>query len=317
MTQSEVVKDSSFPAHFPKIEYPEDNKFTDARYELGKKLFYDPILSEGNEISCSSCHKPALAFAHDERVSPGIEGRLGKRNSPSLANIAFHPRFMREGGVPTLEMQALVPIADHFEMGSNIVVAAERLAEIEEYRTLSQQAYERMPDPYVITRALACFQRTLISGNSPYDDFAYKENRFALNATQIRGMKLFFSEKTQCSTCHSGVFFSNFDYENNGIYETYKDDGRYLLTLKESDRAKFKVPSLRNVGLSAPYMHDGSMNTLSEVLDHYASGGLSHPNKSEKIKGFELSEIEKTELIAFLHALTDEHFITDLQHRED
>ena len=315
--KSVVAKDSSYPAHFPEIEYPDDNQFTDARYKLGKKLFYDPILSEGNEISCSSCHKPELAFAHDQKVSPGIEGRLGDRNSPSLANIAFHPRFMRDGGVPTLEMQALVPIADHFEMGSNIVVAAERMVQLEEYRTLSQQAYERTPDPYVITRALACFQRTLISGNSPYDDFAYKGNRFALDAREIRGMNIFLSDKTQCSTCHSGVLFSSFDYANTGLYESYDDDGRYRLTLEEGDRSKFKIPSLRNVGLSAPYMHDGSMNTLSEVIDHYASGGANHPNKSDLIKGFEISEIEKVDLIAFLHTLTDDHFITDECHREE
>ncbi len=315
--KSVVEKDSSFPQHFPDIEYPQDNEYTEERYQLGKKLFYDPILSEGNEISCASCHEPNLGFAHDVSVSPGIQGRLGERNSPSLANIAFHPYFMREGGVPTLEQQVIVPIAEHAEMGSNIVLAAQRMAQIEDYNLTSQAAYDRLPDPYVITRALACFERTLISGNSTYDDYAYKGNRFALTASEIRGMNLFFSEETQCSSCHSGVFFTSYEFANTGLYVDYPDPGRYRLTLEESDRAKFKIPSLRNVGVSTPYMHNGAMNSLSEVIDHYASGGEQHPNKSELIQGFELSAIEKVDLIAFLHTLTDEHFLKDARHLED
>lgn len=312
---SAPAEEGAYEAFIPEIVYPDDNTPTDVRIALGKKLFFDPILSEGNEISCASCHKPELAFADDRAVSPGIEGRLGERNSPSLVNVAYQNSLMREGGVPNLEMQALVPIADPFEMGSNILEAAERLQEISEYIDLSQQAYEREPDPFVITRSLAAYQRTLLSNESRYDQFKYEGDHRALTSLEVQGMNVFFSEKTQCSSCHSGFDFTNYEYANTGLYEEYEDEGRYRLTLEESDRSKFKVPSLRNVGLTAPYMHNGSMNTLSEVIDHYASGGKDHSNKSELITGFELDGTEKQALIAFLHSLTDENFINNEAHR--
>lgn len=297
------------PPGFPAIATPPENEFSIERWTLGKKLFFDPIMSADSTISCASCHRPEWAFSDHKALSPGVAQRSGKRNVPSLANVAYHPYFTREGGVPTLEMQVLVPIQEHHEFDYNIVLLAQRLAADSLYVAMAQKAYQRMPDPFVITRALACFERSLLSGNSPYDQFTAQGQRAALTAAQKRGMALFFSEKTNCSTCHSGFNFSNYAFDNNGLYESYPDEGRFRLSRNPSDSALFKVPSLRNVAITAPYMHDGSLPSLRAVIEHYQSGGQSHPHKSPLIRPLLLTEREKKELIAFLESLTDESFI--------
>lgn len=297
------------PEGFPEMEIPAENEFTQARWELGKKLFYDPVLSIDSSISCGSCHKQALAFADDVPFSDGVMGRPGTRNSPSLANIGYHPYFTREGGVPTLEMQILVPIQEHNEFDFNIVLLGERLKRDSLYVRMSREAYGREPGPFVITRAIANFERSLMSGNSPYDRFYYQGDEKALTKAERAGMDLFFSERLGCSSCHGGFNFTNYAFENNGLYEDYADPGRFRLTNDPADSARFKVPSLRNIGLTAPYMHDGSFATLKAVIDHYQSGGKNHPHKSENIQSFSLSTKEKEQLIAFLHSLTDFEFI--------
>ena len=274
-------------------------------------MFYDPLLSRDSSISCGSCHLAANAFSDNVKFSTGVDGLQGTRNSPSLANIGYHPYFMREGGVPTLEQQVLVPIQEHVEMDFNLVAAAGRVAQIEAYNNISQKAYGRDIDYYVITRAIACFERTLISGNSRYDKFTYQGLTSSLTEMEVRGKELFFSNKTKCSTCHSDFNFTNYGFANNGLYETYQDEGRYILTGDPMDFSKFKVPSLRNVALTAPYMHDGSINTLTEVVEHYNGGGANNPNKDSSIQALNLSESEKQELVAFLKALTDYEFISD------
>lgn len=299
------------PNGFPQIEFPEDNEFTMARWELGKKLFFDPIMSADSTLSCANCHQPELAFSDDVPFSFGVENRIGTRNSPSLANIAYHPYFTREGGVPTLEMQILVPIQEHNEFDFNIVLIAERLVKDSFYVSMSRTAYDREPDHFVITRALACFERSLLSGYSPYDQYANYNKKNALTESEIRGMNLFFSEKTNCSKCHSGFNFSNYAFENNGLYKEYEDVGRFRLTGEESDIALFKVQSLRNIEITAPYMHDGSMNSLEEVIEHYNFGGENHPHKSDLIQPLHLSDSEKNDLIQFLKTLTDETFINN------
>jgi cytochrome c peroxidase len=297
------------PEGFPEMEFPEGNEFTQARWELGKKLFYDPVLSVDSSISCANCHKQELAFADDVVFSDGVMGRPGTRNSPSLANIGYHPYFTREGGIATLEAQVLVPIQEHNEFDFNIVLIMERLLQDSLYIQMSQQAYDREPDPFVITRAIATFERSLISGNSPYDRFVFQEDKRALDREEKAGMELFFSERLGCSSCHGGFNFSNYAFENNGLYEDYADPGRFRLTHDPADSARFKVPSLRNVALTAPYMHDGSMVDLETVIAHYESGGKTHIHKSEMIKAFSLSNKEKQELIAFLYSLTDQEFV--------
>ena len=299
------------PEGFPAVAYPEGNAHTEARWALGKKLFFDPVLSADSSISCASCHAPQLAFSDDKAVSLGVENRPGRRNSPTLANVAYHPYFTREGGVPTLEMQVLVPLQEHDEFDFNIVAAAERLQQIPEYAEMSQTAYARAPDAFVITRALACFERSLLSGDSPYDRYFYQNKYNALTAAQERGMTLFFSEKTGCADCHGGFNFTDYSFKNNGLYAEYADAGKFRLTGEEADKGVFKVPTLRNIALTAPYMHDGSLRTLDEVIEHYNAGGKTHPNRAESIRPLDLTAAEKEDLLAFLRSLTDLTFINN------
>lgn len=309
--ESDFEKLLKTPSGFPAIQEPVENKITYERWILGKKLFYDPLLSRDSSISCASCHKSSLAFSDDVALSSGVENAIGTRNSISLTNIAYHPYFMREGGVPTLEAQVLVPIQEHTEMDFNIVAAGERLQEIPEYIEMSQNAYGMLPDYYVITRALACFERTLISGNSGFDKFEYQGKSDALTQSQLRGKDLFFSNKTDCSSCHSGFNFTNYSFENNGLYEDYLDKGRFILTSDLDDYEKFKTPSLRNVSHTAPYMHDGSISTLEAVIEHYNNGGEQNNNKSILIRPLDLEEEEKIDLVNFLESLSDYEFITN------
>jgi len=299
------------PKGFPEIIPPEDNEFTTDRWELGKRLFFEKAMSVDSSISCASCHDPNLAFSDEVAFSAGVGNQLGTRNSPSLANVGYQPYLTREGGVPTLEMQVLIPIQEHNEFNFNIVLIADRLSEDSSYNKMAQKAYGREVDAFVITRALSCFERSLISGFSPYDQYQNYQKEEALSDAEIRGMELFFSEKTNCSKCHNGFNFTNYTFENNGLYETYDDEGRYRLTGLETDRALFKVPSLRNIELTAPYMHDGSLNTLEEIVQHYQTGGNNHPNKSNYLYPLQLSESERSELILFLKTLTDDSFVNN------
>ena len=297
------------PKGFPEISVPNDNALSLERIALGKRLFYDPILSKDSTISCNSCHFQEYAFADNRSISPGVEERLGKRNSMSLANVAYADVLLREGGVPNLEMQVLVPIQEHNEMDFNIVAVAERMQSDSSYVKQSLEAYNRMPDAFVITRAIASFERTLLSGNSRYDSNI-------LSASERNGRDLFFSDSLACSSCHGTFLFTNQEMENNGLYEQYPDSGRYILTRLQEDIGRFKVPSLRNVELTSPYMHDGSLSTLEHVVDHYESGGSNHFNQSNLVKGFNLTAEERANLIVFLQSLTDYEFTQNTLFKE-
>ncbi|MAY83554.1 MAG: cytochrome-c peroxidase [Flavobacteriales bacterium] len=302
---------AQLPKGFPAISVEEENTYSLDRWKLGKKLFFEKRFSKDGKLSCASCHKPEFAFSDNKALSIGAFKALGTRNAPSLANVAYHPYFLREGSIPTLEMQVLVPIQEENEFNHNIVLIAKELKEDERYQALSEKAYGREMDPYVITRALGVFQRTLISGNSDFDKYKFQSDSSALSDKAKAGMKLFYSEKTNCSSCHSDFNFTNYSLENNGLYEVYADSGRFRFSHDSADIALFKVPSLRNVAITAPYMHDGSLSTLEEVIEHYNSGGRQHPNKSEKIKALNLSQEEMESLIAFLESLTDKEFTND------
>lgn len=304
------------PRHFPSVPFPSDNAFSDARYELGKKLFFDSALSLDSSISCSSCHKAKFGLADEFAVSPGVEGRLGTRNAPGLFNLAYAPHYLREGGVPTLEMQVLVPIQEHAEMDFNMVDLAARLAQNPIYVEMSKKAYYREMSPFVITRALATYERTMLSGESAFDYYTYLNVPSALTPSQIRGMQLFNSDRTHCSSCHSGLLFSNFEFENNGLYVNYADLGRMRLTGDTADEALFSVPMLRNVEYTAPYMHDGSIATLDEVIEHYNSGGAGHRHQSKFVQPLHLTEAEKADLLAFLLSLSDPNVLVDVRFRE-
>ncbi|MFN8339796.1 MAG: cytochrome c peroxidase [Saprospiraceae bacterium] len=295
------------PIGFEAIPYPSDNIFTTDRWALGKKLFYDKRLAVDSTLSCASCHQQDKGWADDLPLTPGIKDRPAMRNAPTLTNVAYHPYYTREGGVPTLEMQVLIPISEHNELGFNMVRLVDRLSKDSIYQSMAQKAYNRSLDAYVITRALANFERSLISGNSRADQF--NKGKQSLNEEEIAGRNLFYSTRTNCSQCHSGFNFTNYAFENNGLYTQYKDPGRYRLTLNPADSALFKVPTLRMVGLTAPYMHDGSIATLEQVIDHYNSGGKNHPHKSILIRPLGLDNEEKRALVSFLKALSDEEFL--------
>lgn len=304
---SEEYQLMQIPDGFPTIDFPLDNSFTNERWVLGKRLFNDKNLSLNNTISCASCHKSELAFSDDVTLSLGTHNSPGKSNAPTLTNIAYHPYFTRAGGVPTLEMQVLVPVQEHDEFDFNIVDLAGRLSKDSTYNDMAQSAYGRDIDPFVITRAIANYERSFISGNSSFDKYMHERDN-ALSDEELNGMNLFFSNKTNCSSCHSGFNFTNYSFENNGLYEVYADSGRMKLTMLEEDRALFKTPTLRNVAFTSPYMHDGSITSLEQVVEHYNGGGKNHVNKNTIIKPLNLTDTEKMELVSFLKSLSDNQF---------
>ncbi len=287
---------------YPVLEYPADNPNNAAAASLGERLFFDPILSVDSSISCGSCHKPELGFATNDRVTPGVGGVLGKRNSPSLLNVGFQPYFMREGGVPSLEMQVLVPLGDATEMAHNVVDAVRRLNRNTSYRNEFLTVYGDTASAFLLVRALANFERTLVDFDAPFDHFI-QGDATALSNEAIKGGKLFYG-KAACVQCHSGVLLTDFGFANNGTAIVDSTDyGRELLTNESGDRYVFKVPSLRKVQITAPYMHDGSVATLADVVEQYNTGGANHSYTDSRIEPLGLSGSEKAQLVAFLEAL--------------
>lgn len=314
--QSPVPEDTApeqfvldYPPGFPEMSIPEDNELTYDRVQLGKRLFFDKQLSVDNTVSCATCHPPQRAFADENPISIGVDGAVGIRNVPSLANVGYQQALFAEGGVPSLELQALAPIIEPHEMNIGFDELTERLNSDESYVEQFQQAYGGDADTEYIVKALASFQRTLISGQSRFDQYYYQVMDQALNASEIRGMDLFFSEEVGCASCHSGFLFTNQEFENVGLYTEYADEGVARLTNDPTDVGRFKVPSLRNVAITAPYMHDGSFGSLEEVVDHFNAGGVGHQNQSEWVKPLGLSEQDREDLVNFMHSLTDESFL--------
>lgn len=298
-----------YPSWFGNPRITEGNEPTKLRVELGRRLFYDPRLSADGATSCGTCHVLSSAFTDGKKVSTNAHGVPGKRNAPSLQNVAWMPYYMMEGGVPTLERQVLAPVQEPNEMHGNFAQIIDLLGKDEEIAALSKAAYQRDLDVYVITRALAAFERTFVSGDSRFDRFYYQKMADQLSEAEQRGMAVFFSEKTNCASCHALPFFSDFQFYDVGLYANPTDAGKERDTYNEKDRGKFKTPSLRNIELTAPYMHDGSLNTLEKVLDHFNRGGHSSPNKDFRVRPLELSNQEMEDLIAFLRSLTDWNFV--------
>lgn len=296
----------TIPIGFPIPEIPEDNKLNKERIYLGKKLFFDKILSRDSSISCASCHRPEYAFTDGLKKAVGIKNRSVTRNTPTLTNIVYNENFLRDGVNPSLEAQVLVPIHEKNEFDFHILLVAERLKKKPEYLDLFEKAYGGIPTPKLITKAIASYERTLISGNSRYDQYVYQNKKYALSSSEIKGLNLF--NELYCVSCHSGFNFSNGEIVNNGLYEKYEDIGKMRVSLKEIDNGCFKVPTLRNIALTAPYMHDGSLQSLEEVIDHYMKGGNDHRNKHPFIKPFILSKSDRNNLVSFLKSLTDSSF---------
>ncbi len=294
------------------IPFPLDNPITAVKVSFGKKLFFDKRLSGDNTISCATCHIPEKAFTDGVPVSLGVSGLLSMRNAPSLLNTAYLPKIMFDAELKTLEMQVIVPIQEHVEMNQNIPDLLKELRSDTIYQRLAKEIFGREFDAFVLTRAIATFERSLISQNSAFDKFI-AGNKTALTSEQQKGWKLF-SEKLYCTKCHSAPHFTTYLPENNGLYLYYGiDKGRFRINEKEEEIGKFKVPSLRNISLTAPYMHDGSLKTLSEVIEHYSKGGNKHVNQSVIIQPFILSSQEKKEIISFLESLVDTTYLKELR----
>lgn len=296
------------------VPHPEDNPTSTAKIELGRKLFFDTRLSKDNTVSCASCHRPEWAFTDHKKVSEGVEGRKTERNSPSILNAGYLQTVMFDAHLPTLEQQVIVPIQEHVEMDISMKELLEKLRAIPEYQKAAKEIFDRPEfDAWVLTRSISAFERSLISANSRFDQYYYGHNKKALNSSEKRGWKIF-SEKLYCTQCHPAPHFTNFQAEGNGLYIDYgNDQGRFRIHHDSLDIGKFKVPSLRNIELTFPYMHDGSVSTLDEVIRHYREGGKRHMNQSVIIQPFHLSIKEENDLKNFLKALTDTSYMKDFR----
>jgi cytochrome c peroxidase len=279
---------------------------------LGKKLFSEKILSKDSSVSCASCHNPTLAFADTLAYSIGINGNETKRNTPSVLNMKNRPYFYYDGRAATLAQQSLMPIAHEHEMGLPINEAVQRLNDNVTYRKLFFQVFKKKPSAENLSASFAAYEQTLETINSRYDDWANEKVKFT--AAEERGRKLFIGEKAKCFDCHFGDDFTGDDFKNIGLYNGnfLTDSGRYLITKKESDLGKFKVPGLRNIAATAPYMHNGMFATLEEVLRYYNNpkGFFPHQVNMDTIFNtpLNLSAKEQSDIIAFLKTLTDKAY---------
>ena len=335
------------PKGFPVPRVPADNPMTAAKVELGRYLFYDVRLSLNQTTSCATCHRQELAFTDGRAKAIGATGQAHPRSSMSLTNVAYAPTLAwANPSMTLLERQPLVPLfGEHpVEMGmaGKEQQLLTRIKAEPTYHLLFNNAYPDEGDPYTlgnVTKALASFVRTLISGDSPYDRYKYQGEAEAISAGAKRGEALFFGERLECFDCHTGfnlsgptddagkAFVEN-SFENNGLYNldgkgAYpgENTGVFEITANPNDMGKFKIPTLRNIAVTAPYMHDGSIPNLRRVLDHYSAGGRTirtgqfagnghlSPLKSNLVRGFHLTEREKQDVILFLQSLTDEKFL--------
>lgn len=338
----------NLPTWTPKPVVPENNPMTTEKVELGRHLFYEPRLSITGEYSCASCHQQSLAFTDGKKVAVGSTNESHSKNSMGLANIAYSPVLTWANPLMTsLENQALIPIFGEHPLEMGMVGKEQQMMEWmendREYRQMFESAFDEEQPINVgnLTKAIASFQRSLVSFKSPYDRYRYEGESNAISAAAKRGEKLFNSERTECFHCHSGINFSDSiqhenlaftetAFHNTGLYNidgegSYPPDsiGIKEITQETKDMGRFKAPSLRNIALTAPYMHDGSVETLRDAIAHYKAGGRTitegeyagigstNPYKSGFIKGFEITKSEIDDLIAFLESLTDQEFITN------
>ncbi len=283
---------------------PKDNPLTAQRVALGRKLFFDPILSGDNTVACASCHQPEHGFSSPLAHPLGIRRQEVPRRAPSLLNRAFGKSFFWDGRAASLEEQALQPIANPLEMGSSVADALKRLADRQDYRARFAAAFDDGLTAKNLGKAIASFERVLLRGDSRVDQFRKKGMQDALTTDERQGLWLYES-KAQCWRCHSGSNFSDEEYHNSGVAwgKSPTDLGRFAVTKVETDRGKFKTPTLRGVGLTGPYMHDGSLKTLEEVVEFYSKGAGANPHLDPAIHPLKLSPDEKRSLVAFLRAL--------------
>lgn len=298
------------PAHFPAPVYTfENNPVTESGFELGRKLFYDPRLSVDGTISCGSCHAQVHGFAdHNIPLSFGVEGRMGTRNTPGLANMAWTPAFMWDGGVNHIEVMPIAPISEHAEMANNLSDLIAYLQAETEYPAVFEKTFgSSQINSQNLLRAIAQFQGSMVSASSKYDQWI--TGSIDLTPEEHHGREIF---EAKCATCHSGPLFTDFSYRNNGLDSAFADKGRMRITLNPADEGAFRVPSLRNVALTAPYMHDGRYRSLLAVLDHYDNGVVQSSTLDPLLSGgIPITEDEKARLSDFLKTLSDYEFISD------
>ena len=306
------------PPGFPVMNIPSDNPLTVEGVALGRKLFYDKILSGNNTQSCASCHNQSLSFTDNgTRFSTGITGAIGTRNAQPLINLGYNLHYFWDGRSATLEEQALGPVPNPIEMHLSWVDAAAKLNANTTYSDEFKKAFgTTIIDSSHVVKALAQFMRTMISYNSRLDKRLRNEQ--SLTPAQSNGYVIFNTEKGDCFHCHSidaGRLMTDNQFHNNGLDSVFTDLGRAAITGNQNDNGKFLTPTLRNIALTAPYMHDGRFQTLEQVIEHYNSGGKASPTVDPLMKhvgtGLNLTTQEKSDLLAFLHALTDSTFITD------
>lgn len=300
----------SIPSNFPAPAYNfEENTLTNAGFALGKKLFYDARLSADKSVSCGSCHQQFAGFANlDHKVSHGVDNCLGKRNAPPLFNLAWQRSFFWDGGVKNLETAPLNAITDVCEFKSDIQTINNFLKNTSPYPDLFKEAFGSAEiNSQRILKAMTQFMGVLVSGNSKYDKVIRKENGFVFTPNEQAGYNLF---KEKCASCHAEPLFTDFSYRNNGLDLVSADEGRSHITGLQTDYGKFRVPTLRNIEYTGPYMHDGRFYSLDEVLEHYNAGIKAAENLDPLLKnGIQLSTAEKDQIKAFLKTLTDNEFI--------
>jgi len=318
----------TYPANFGnRITIPADNPTTKEGVYLGRMLFYEKKLSANNTLSCASCHRQSKAFTDGKAFSTGVDGVLTPRSSMSLANLLWTRKFFWDGRAGSLEEQAIVPMTSVHEMGQSLNVSSKKLSNTISYKFLFKQVFgDETITGERICKAIAQFERTLISGNSKYDQ--YLAGTYQPTVEEANGIKLFMNAPNpakslrgaNCAHCHGGPKTYMELFHNNGLDSIPKDAGIETLTGQPGDRGRFKVPTLRNIGLTAPYMHDGRFKTLDEVVDHYSDHVKESPSLSTFLRGesndingktLHLTSQEKKDIIAFLNMLTDTAFIND------
>jgi cytochrome c peroxidase len=300
----------------PPVPIPPDNPPTAATIGLGRKLFYDMRLSKDDSVSCASCHSPNLGFTDGLRVARGVGGMTGLRNAPTLLNAAYSPLQFWDGRAPNLEEQSADPIANPLEMNQTHDVSISKIRKDPLYKAEFANAFGPGPITLgIIEKSLASFERTLLSGNSPFDQYEYGGNKQALTPAAVRGLAIFRDpNRGNCVVCHTinktYALFTDGKFHNTGAGVNgegeFTDLGRFGQTKLEADKGQFKTPTLRNVALSGPYMHDGSLKTLKDVVDFYSGGGNSNPYLDKEIKGLNLSARDRADLVTFLESLTGE-----------
>lgn len=297
---SDEKPESAVPAGLPPVVHPKDNPSTPEKIALGKQLYWDKRLSKDSTISCASCHDPKKGWSNGDQFATGVGLKKGGRNSPTVLNSAYNRFQFWDGREPSLEAQAVGPIQNPIEMSMTEEVVVERLNKIAGYKAQFQEVFGTDVTLKNIGKAIAAYERTVLAGDSPYDRYKAGDEK-ALSEAALRGRRVFFN-KALCSACHSGPNFTDNGFHNVGVGMDKKDYdvGRFAVQKLGGNRGAFKTPTLRDIARSAPYMHDGSMKTLEEVVEHYNKGGIDNPYLSEDIFPLKLTDQEKKDLVTFL-----------------